>query len=86
MLSFHDPSTKFFENGWSFFLDLKDITVFIVDDDDSVRRSLNRLIKFAGFKAMTFGSAQEFIESGQYLSTGILILDVCMPKMSALEL
>ncbi len=67
-------------------MEQKDITVFIVDDDDSVRRSLNRLIKFAGFKAMTFGSAQEFIESGQYLSSGILILDMCMPKMSGLEL
>jgi two-component system, LuxR family, response regulator FixJ len=67
-------------------MDPKDITVFIVDDDDSVRRSLKRLIKVAGFRTKAFGSAREFIESGHHLSTGILILDVRMPEMSGLEL
>lgn len=67
-------------------MDQKDITVFIVDDDASVRRALKRLIKVAGLKARTFGSAQEFIDSGHYQSTGVLVLDVRMPRMSGLEL
>jgi len=67
-------------------LDQKDITVFIVDDDASVCRALKRLIKVSGFKAKTFGSAREFIDSGCYKSTGVLVLDVRMPEMSGLEL
>ena len=67
-------------------MDQKDITVFIVDDDASVRRALKRLIKVAGFKAKTFGSAREFIDSGQYQRVGVLVLDVRMPGMSGLEL
>ena len=67
-------------------MDQKDITVFIVDDDESVRRALKRLIKVAGFKAKIFGSAREFINSGHYQSTGVLVLDVRMPGMSGLEL
>jgi FixJ family two-component response regulator len=67
-------------------LDQKDKTVSIVDDDESVRKALKRLIKVAGFKAKTFGSAREFIDSGLYQSTGVLVLDVRMPGMSGLEL
>jgi FixJ family two-component response regulator len=69
-----------------FFLDLKDITVFIVDDDDSFLRSLRRLISVAGFRTMAFGSAQEFLDSRNYLSNGVLILDVRMPEMGGLDL
>ena len=69
-----------------FFLNLKDITVFIVDDDDSFRRSLRRLISVAGFRTMAFGSAQEFLDSRNYLSKGVLILDVRMPEMGGLDL
>ena len=67
-------------------MDQKDTTVFVVDDDESVRRALKRLIKVAGFKAKTSGSAREFIDSGHYQSTGFLVLDVRMPGMSGLEL
>ena len=67
-------------------MDQKDITVFIVDDDASVRKALKRLIKVDGFKAQTFGSAREFIDSGHYQSAGILVLDVRMPGMNGLEL
>ena len=67
-------------------MDQKDTTVFVVDDDESVRRALKRLIKVAGFKAKTFGSAREFIDSGHYQSAGVLVLDVRMPGMSGLEL
>ena len=64
----------------------KDITVFIVDDDASVRRALKRLIKVSGYKARTFGTAREFIDSGHSQGPGVLILDVRMPEMSGLEL
>jgi len=67
-------------------LDFKDITIFIVDDDDSFRRSLRRLISVAGFRTMAFGSAQEFLDSRNYLSNGVLILDVRMPEMGGLDL
>ena len=64
----------------------KDTTIFIIDDDASIRRAVKRLIKVAGFKAKTFGSAREFIDSGHYQSAGVLVLDVRMPGMSGLEL
>jgi len=64
----------------------KDITIFIVDDDRSVRRALKRLVKIAGFRAKTFASAREFWDSERFRSTGVLILDVRMPGLSGLEL
>jgi FixJ family two-component response regulator len=64
----------------------KDITIFIVDDDRSVRRALKRLVKIAGFSARTFASALEFWDSGRFRSRGVLVLDVRMPGMSGLEL
>ncbi len=67
-------------------MDQKDNTVFIVDDDESIRRALKRLIKVVGLKVKTFGSAREFIDSGHSQSTGVLVLDVRMPGMSGLEL
>lgn len=67
-------------------MDQKDIIIFIVDDDASVRRALKRLLKVYGYKAKTFGSAGEFIDSGHFQGTGVLVLDVRMPKMSGLEL
>ena len=69
-----------------FFLDFKEVTIFIVDDDDSFRRSLRRLISVVGFRTMAFGSAQEFLDSRNYLSNGVLILDVRMPEMGGLDL
>jgi FixJ family two-component response regulator len=49
--------------------------VFIVDDDPSVRRSLERLIQSVGLAAKSFGSAQEFLQSGHGEETGCLVLD-----------
>ncbi len=67
-------------------MDYKDITVCIVDDDDSVRKALKRLIRCAGFKAKSFVSAREFIDSQYYKRASILVLDQRMPEMSGLEL
>ena len=60
--------------------------VFIVDDDASVRRSLERLMKSVGLTAKSFASAAQFLQSGHREETGCLILDVRMPEISGLDL
>ncbi len=61
-------------------------TVFIVDDDDSVRRALQRLARSVGLNVETFGGAQEFINSYDSSRPGCLVLDVRMPGLSGLDL
>jgi FixJ family two-component response regulator len=56
--------------------------VSVVDDDESVRDSLPRLVNAFGFKADAFSSAEEFLASGRVSQTGCLILDIAMPGMS----
>ena len=60
--------------------------IAIVDDDELVREALNGLMKAAGFPALTFASAEEFLNSGQQEHTACLIADIRMPGMSGLEL
>jgi FixJ family two-component response regulator len=61
--------------------------VFVVDDDDSVRRSLARLLRAGGYVAETFGSAREFLASdGPRRSPACLVLDVQLPGMTGMEL
>ena len=60
--------------------------VFIVDDDSSVRRSLQRLIQSVGLTAKSYASAREFLQSGHGEETGCLVLDMRMPEVSGLEL
>jgi len=61
-------------------------TVFVVDDDTSVRSALKRLIQSLGFKVETFDSAQAFLEQGPHAGLACLVLDVRMPGMSGIEL
>lgn len=63
-----------------------DPIVFIVDDDLSVRRSTERLIRSAGFKVITFTSAREFLASPRPEGPACLVLDVRMPGLSGMEL
>jgi FixJ family two-component response regulator len=67
---------------------MKDIkpVVFIVDDDSSVRRSLERLVRSVGLAAKSFASAKEFLQTGHGKETGCLVLDMRMPEVSGLEL
>lgn len=58
----------------------------IVDDDELIRVSLQGLMKEAGFPAVAFGSAEEFLNSGEQDHTGCLIADIRMPGMSGIEL
>ena len=63
-----------------------DATVFVVDDDTSVRTALKRLIQSVGFKVETFDSAQAFLKHGTHDGPACLVLDVRMPGMSGIEL
>src|SRR6202790_5697894 len=60
--------------------------VFVVDDDVSVRESLESLIRFAGWHPETFSSAQEFIARPRVLSPSCLVLDVALPDLNGLDL
>ena len=62
-------------------------TVFVVDDDASVRKSLARLLKAAGYAVESFASAREFLDHLSHgESTGCVVLDVRMPGLSGLDL
>jgi RNA polymerase sigma factor (sigma-70 family) len=61
-------------------------TIFIVDDDASVRQSTELLLKSVGFNVKTFVSAQDFLNANLQEGLGCLILDVRMPGMSGLDL
>ncbi len=60
--------------------------VYVVDDDLSVRKSLQRLLKSSGFDVQAFKSGQEFLSEADQNAAGCLILDVVMPGLSGLEL
>src|SRR5215203_4473997 len=59
--------------------------VFVVDDDVSVRESLELLVRFAGWQPETFESAQEFLDRPRALIPSCLVLDVRLPDLSGLD-
>lgn len=63
-----------------------DVTVFVVDDDVAVRKSLKRLIHSVGYKVETFASAREYLKQDPCEGPACLVLDVRMPEMSGLDL
>ena len=58
--------------------------VFVVDDDPSMRRSLETLLRSVGLEVRLFSSAQEFMEAERPNAPGCLVLDVRLPGMSGL--
>jgi len=60
--------------------------ICVVDDDESVRESLEGLMRSVGFAVNTFASAEEFLDSDHLRNTDCLILDVRLPGMNGLEL
>ncbi len=64
----------------------KDAMVFVVDDDEAVRKSLARLIRSVGLKVQTFSSAYEFLEKDRYSGASCVVLDVRMPGLSGVDL
>ena len=60
--------------------------VFVVDDDVSVRESLELLIEFAGWQPETFSSAADFLARPRTTTPSCLVLDVSLPDLNGLEL
>jgi FixJ family two-component response regulator len=67
---------------------MSDVTpvVFVVDDDISVRESLELLIRCEGWQPETFASAQEFLNYPRVLVPNCLVLDVSLPGLNGLDL
>lgn len=61
-------------------------TVYIVDDEEPVRKALRFLTKSVDLKSESFENAGDFIDSLDHIGPGCLLLDVCMPDMNGLEL
>lgn len=61
-------------------------TLFVVDDDASVRKALSRLLGTAGYKVEVFESAEAFLGRDVPAGAGCLVLDLKMPRLSGLEL
>jgi len=61
-------------------------TVFVVDDDPSVRRSTERLVRSMGFNVQTYASAKEFRDRARVEGPACLVLDVHLPGASGLDL
>lgn len=62
------------------------VVVAVVDDDESVRQAIKRLINSIGLNVKDFASAEDFLQSGEYSEAACLILDLRLPGMSGLEL
>jgi len=67
---------------------MSDVTpiVFVVDDDVSVRESLESLIRHEGWQPETFASAQEFLDHPRIFTPNCLVLDVSLPGLNGLDL
>jgi FixJ family two-component response regulator len=64
----------------------KTSTVYVVDDDEAVRKSLRRLLQSVGLAVEIFASAHEFLTRYDPQQAGCVLLDVRMPEMTGLEL
>jgi len=60
--------------------------VYVVDDDEAVREALRSLLRSAGFRVQTFGSAREFLDTRLSDTPGCLVLDVRLPGLSGSDL
>src|ERR1700722_20225908 len=63
-----------------------EITIYIIDDDEALRRSLERLLRVEGFATVSCDSSLNFIDMVSNPAPGCILLDVGMPGMDGLEL
>ena len=61
-------------------------TIFVVDDDPSIRESTKFLLESVGFNVKTYASGQDFLKAKVQVDLGCLILDMRMPGLSGLDL
>lgn len=61
-------------------------TVFLVDDDEALRRATTRLLTACGYTVKAYGSAEEYLAALDPKATGCILLDLRMPGLSGLEL
>ena len=61
-------------------------TIYVIDDDDAVRQSLEFMLKAAGIKARSFESAKAFMAVLPEISSGCVVTDVRMPEMTGIDL
>jgi FixJ family two-component response regulator len=80
-ISVFPPSFEESENGMD---EIRPI-VYVIDDEITVGRALQRLLRSVGLAVRTFTSAQEFLDASPQDAQGCLVLDVRMPGMSGLE-
>ena len=59
--------------------------VYIVDDEDSVRQALSRLMGACGYQARTYGSPEQFLDEVAANSPGCVLMDITMPKLTGLQ-
>jgi FixJ family two-component response regulator len=59
--------------------------IFVVDDDESVRKSLRRLLRSVGFEVETFASGAQFLSRVPPVTDGVVILDLRMPMVNGLD-
>ena len=67
-------------------LRIKEFTVYVIDDEEDIRKSLTRSLTKRGYKVESFSSAHEFLENHDPNKPGCLLLDYGMPEMNGLEL
>jgi FixJ family two-component response regulator len=60
-------------------------TVFVIDDDESIRAAIQGMLKSVGLRSETFGTAQEFLRSKRPDGPSCLVLDVRLPEVNGLE-
>lgn len=61
-------------------------TIFVVDDDDAVRESMQALLESVGYRVEVFGRGRQFLDAYDTPRPGCLLLDVRMPDLSGLEI
>jgi FixJ family two-component response regulator len=67
-------------------VDEKPLTVLVVDDDESVRRAMQRLLRSHGYQVHTFDSAEDFLDSRLVCDQVCLLLDIRLPGISGFDL